>query len=234
MEDVSLVVCFVAGVLSFLSPCVLPLIPAYVSFITGLSVKEMSSPETVGVKQKWGVLIQSLLFVSGFSLVFILMGASATVLGGFVGTYQGLLRIIGGVIVGVFGLHMMGIINIRFLQYERRVYMDRLPTHFLGPVFVGAAFGLGWTPCIGPILGSILTYASVQDTVAKGILLLVCYSTGMAIPFILSGLAINTFLGVFSRISRYFGVISTVSGAILIILGILIATGNLRLLAVGV
>ncbi|RLB05801.1 MAG: cytochrome c biogenesis protein CcdA [Deltaproteobacteria bacterium] len=230
VEQVPLFISFLAGVLSFLSPCVLPLIPAYISFITGLSVAEMTSPEVVqrDIGRLRGILAQSLLFVSGFSLIFVLMGASATYLGGLIATYHHILRIGGGIVVVAFGLHMMGVFNLKFLQYERRTHLERKPAHFFGAAVVGAAFALGWTPCIGPILGSILTYASTQKTVTKGILLLSLYSLGMAIPFLASSLAIGGFLRIFSRIKNYFRVISFVSGGILIVVGILILTGNLQ------
>ncbi len=230
MEQVPLLISFSAGLLSFLSPCVLPLIPGYISFITGLSVAEMTSPDAVrdkvGMRKK--VFVQTLLFVGGFSFIFILMGASATFLGGLIATHHHLLRIGGGIMVVLFGLHLMGVLNVRFLQYERRAHPERRPSHFFGPAVVGVAFALGWTPCIGPILGSILTYASTQDTVAQGILLLTLYSLGMAIPFLASSLAIEAFFRLFSRIRNYFRLISLVSGGILVLVGILILTGNLQ------
>lgn len=229
MEQVPLLISFLAGILSFLSPCVLPLIPGYISFVTGLSVAEMTAPDAVRNNGKGKkIFVQTLLFVGGFSLVFILMGASATFLGGLIATHRHLLQIGGGIVVVLFGLHLMGVFNVRFLQYERRVHPERRPTHFFGPVLVGMAFALGWSPCIGPILGSILTYASTQDAVAQGILLLTLFSLGMAIPFLASSMAIEAFLRFFSRIRNYFRVISLVSGGILVVVGILILTGNFQ------
>jgi cytochrome c-type biogenesis protein len=229
MEQVSLLISFSAGILSFLSPCVLPLIPGYISFVTGLSVAEMTAPDAVRNKGKRKkIFVQTLLFVGGFSFIFILMGASATFLGGLIATHRHLLQIAGGIVVVLFGLHLMGVFNVRFLQYERRVHPERRPAHFFGPVLVGVAFALGWSPCIGPILGSILTYASTQDTVAQGVLLLTLYSLGMAIPFLASSLAIEAFFRLFSRIRNYFRVISLVSGGILVVVGIVILTGSLQ------
>lgn len=230
MEQATLFISFLAGILSFLSPCVLPLIPAYMSFISGLSVTEMMSSEDPDkhMKRMGRIFAQALLFVSGFSLIFILMGASATFLGGLIAAHYHILRIGGGIVVVVFGLHLMGVVHIRFLHYERRAHLERKPAHFLGAAVVGAAFALGWTPCIGPILGSILTYASTQETVTKGVLLLGLYSLGMAIPFLAFSLAIGTFLRFFSRTKDYFRAISLVSGGILVVVGILILTGNLH------
>ena len=230
MEQVPLLISFSAGILSFLSPCVLPLIPGYISFVTGLSVAEMTAPDAVrankGKRKK--IFVQTLLFVAGFSFIFILMGASATFLGGLIATHRHLLQIGGGIVVVLFGLHLMGVFNVRFLQYERRVHPERRPAHFFGPVLVGVAFALGWSPCIGPILGSILTYASTQNTMAQGVLLLTLYSLGMAIPFLVSSMAIEAFFRLFSRVKNYFRVISLVSGGILVVVGILILTGNLE------
>lgn len=230
MEQVPLLISFSAGILSFLSPCVLPLIPGYISFVTGLSVAEMTSPDAMrdneGKRKK--IFVQTLLFVGGFSFIFILMGASATFLGGLIAAHRHLLQIGGGIVVVLFGLHLMGVFNVRFLHYERRIHPETRPAHFFGPALIGMAFALGWSPCIGPILGSILTYASTQDTVARGVLLLTFYSLGMAIPFLVSSLAIEAFFRLFSKIRNYFQVISVVSGGILIVVGILILTGSLQ------
>ena len=232
-EQVPLLLCFLTGLATFLSPCVLPLIPAYLSFITGVSVAEMTSPEAVSGKKGTGkeVLVQTILFVGGFSFIFISMGASATFLGGLIATHHRILRIVGGIVVILFGLHLMGVFNVRFLQYERKVHLERKPAHFLGAAVVGAAFALGWTPCIGPILGSILTLASTQETVTKGILLLALYSLGLAVPFVACSLAIGVFLRVYSRVRGYFRFISLASGAVVVIVGILILSGNLTLLS---
>jgi len=229
MQEFPYLFAFLGGVLSFLSPCVLPLIPAYVSFITGMSLADLSQANGAPTARvTGGALFQSVLFVSGFSAVFILMGASATALGGLIAEHQKILRLVGGIVIGLFGLHLMGLIRFRFLQYESRLHLEKKPAHVCGAVLVGAAFALGWTPCIGPILSGILTYASVQKTVAKGVLLLALYSLGMAIPFLLSSVAINVFLRFFSRIRRYMGVITFASGLILVIAGVLIATGNFQ------
>ena len=227
MEQVPIVISIVAGILTFFSPCILPLIPAYICFITGLSITELTSADTHRGKNGKETFLQSLLFVGGFSVIFIFMGASATFLGRLIAAHHYILRIGGGIVVILFGLHLMGVFTIRFLHYERRIHLERKPAHFLGAAVVGAAFALGWTPCIGPILGSILTYASTQETVTKGILLLSFYSLGMAIPFLATGIAIGLFFRFFSRVKDCFRIISLLSGALLVIVGILILTGKL-------
>ena len=228
MEQIPFIMSFLAGIVTFVSPCVLPLIPAYLMFITGLSASEMASSEVVEDRKKWDwqPFIQTLLFVSGFSLIFVLMGASATFLGGLIQSYAHILRLVGGAVVILFGLHVMGLFNIRFFQYERRFHLAKKPRHFLGAAVVGATFALGWSPCIGPILGSILTYACTQDTVTKGVILLAVYSLGLGIPFLAVSLAIGFFLRLFSKIKNYYRIISLVSGGLLVIVGLLILTGH--------
>ncbi|MFH1562399.1 MAG: cytochrome c biogenesis protein CcdA [Nitrospirota bacterium] len=222
MENISIFIAFGAGLLSFLSPCVLPLIPAYISFISGLSIDELKRAE----KPYAGILIGTILFILGFSCVFVALGAGATYISSFMFAHTQTLRLVLGIIVIIFGLHLLGLFNLKFLQYEKRVHLKKRPANILGSFFIGVAFAFGWTPCIGPILGSILGYAATKESVWQGILLLSAYSLGLGIPFLLTGIAIGSFLTFFSKISRYFKVISVVSGLLLIGVGILIIIGK--------
>ena len=185
-----LFIAFSAGLISFLSPCVLPLIPGYVSYVTGSSLKDLTESKNIN-------LIPIILFTIGFSIVFILFGAAATFIGKFFLTNSYELRIIAGIIIIFFSLQILGFINLSFLNYDKRFYTNK-NVGFFGPVLVGLAFGFGWTPCIGPILGSILALASTEESINRGIILLFFYSLGLAIPFILSGYLIQKFL-VFSK-----------------------------------
>jgi len=222
-QQISGMIAFSAGLLSFVSPCVLPLVPSYITYITGVSFKELTNLEA-GSKLRWATVFHSLFFIIGFSLVFILMGASATYLGQLLAQYQSWIMRGGGVLIIILGVHFTGIINIPFLQVERRFEMRRKPLGYAGSLLVGVAFAAGWTPCIGPILSTILIYASTTKSFAKGILLLTYYSIGLGIPFFLSSLAFNSFLSAFDRIKRYMRVINFVSGLFLIGIGILFLT----------
>lgn len=222
MEHISIFIAFVAGVLSFLSPCVLPLIPAYISFVCGLSIDELKEMNK-GIR--W-ILIGTILFILGFSCVFVSLGASATYISSFMSTNKGPFRIILGIIVMLFGVHFLGIFNIKFLQYEKKFHIKKRPANILGSFLIGVAFAFGWTPCIGPILGSILGYAATKDTVSEGIILLSSYSLGLGIPFLLTSIAIGTFFTLFSKIKKYFKTISAISGILLIVVGILIMIGK--------
>ena len=188
--SVSVVVALMAGVLSFLSPCVLPLVPSYLSFVTGMSLEDLQE----GVDRK-ATLIHSLLFVAGFSIIFITLGASASFLGVFLRYYEVWIARIGGVLIIILGLHLIGVFRIAPLMRERRIHVNDRPAGYVGTLGVGAAFGAGWTPCIGPVLGAILTLAGTQDTVWSGVILLSVYSLGLAIPFLISALALDLFLG---------------------------------------
>ena len=227
--DVSLIAAFAAGFLSFVSPCVLPLIPGYISFVSGVSVEEMradAAPATSRVQ----VFFTSLAFVLGFSLVFIALGASATAIGKFLFTKLPLLSKIAGVILIIFGLHTMGVFRLAFLETEKRVHSQRKPAGPLGAMLVGVAFAFGWTPCIGPILGGILAIAGSRNSVNEGITLLAVYSLGLGIPFLLTSLAINQFFGAAKKIRRYYHAIELTSGALLVVIGLLIMTGQLTLI----
>lgn len=225
LNNISLILAFSAGLLSFLSPCVLPLIPAYISYITGGAIEK-----TYNDKYKFNVLYKSFGFVIGFSIIFILLGATATFLGNLVTAYMSMLRKIGGIIIILFGLHTIGIFKIKFLYYEKRfLHFNNFSN--LNSFVMGMAFATGWTPCIGPILSSILIYAANMDTVPKGIMLLIMYSLGLAIPFILTALAIERLSLHFKKITRYLPLISIISGILMIVMGILIFTNRLNLLS---
>ncbi len=217
-----------AGLLSFFSPCILPLIPAYFTFITGLSLDELTL-DLKGTRKK--VMLSTLAYVCGFSFVFILLGASASFLGNFMAEYTWLVRYLGGSIVIVFGLHLLGIINIKGLNFERRIHLNKKPVHLMGTFVIGMAFGAGWSPCIGPLLGSILIVAGNQETVVKGMFLLGVYSTGLALPFILISLFINRILEIMKRTTRVISYINKISGILLIALGLLLITDRFRMLA---
>jgi cytochrome c-type biogenesis protein len=228
-NDVTLLAAFAAGFLSFVSPCVLPLIPGYISFVSGVSVEEMRSDATPSTS-RLQVFLTSLAFVIGFSIVFVALGASATALGKFMFAKLPLLSKIAGVILILFGLHTMGVFRLAILDTEKRVHAQRKPAGPLGAVLVGIAFAFGWTPCIGPILGGILAIAGSRSTVSEGITLLAVYSLGLGIPFLLTSLAINQFFGAAKRIRRYYHAIELASGALLILIGVLIVTGQLTII----
>jgi len=219
---------FIAGLLSFLSPCVLPLIPAYFSFITGFSLDELLDGTHQNTRKK--VFLSTLSFVCGFSLVFIIMGASASYLGGLIVTYKDYIRIIGGIIIILFGIHLTGWIQIRGLNMDRRIHFQNKPIHVMGTFIIGMAFGAGWSPCIGPLLGSILVVASSQNTIWQGIKLLAIYSAGMAIPFILISIFINFLLEFLHHATRFVKYINRIAGILLIIVGIFLLTDSFTLI----
>ena len=217
-------VSFTAGLLSFLSPCVLPLIPSYVTFITGLSLEDVQT-------SRRSALVHSLLFVAGFTMIFVALGASATALGRVLIAYREWIARIGGVLVMVFGLYLMGVLNIASFSRERRVHLADKPAGYLGTMLVGVAFGAGWTPCIGPILGAILTYNLTNAEVGRGVGLLLAYSLGLAVPFLIAALAVPQFLAFFSRIRGQLLWLSRISGALLVVVGMLMATNYFTILA---
>ena len=219
---IEIFIAFGAGLISFLSPCVLPLIPGYIAYISGSSLNELLEKKDVN-------LLPIILFTFGFSTVFIIFGASATYLGKFLLSNSFPLRIIAGVIIIFFSLHIIGIINIKFLNYEKKIYADRNNTVF-SSILIGMAFAFGWTPCIGPILGSILILASTTENIGKGILLLSSYSLGLAIPFILSGYLIQKFILLSKNIKKKMNVITKAGGILLFLTGILILTNQLQVL----
>lgn len=228
-QEISYFAAFTAGLLSFLSPCILPLVPGYISFISGISLEDLSKRDSKDKGSFYRVLIGSLFFILGFSLVFILLGASATFIGSFLQKYSVWFRKVGGIIIIIFGLHMIGIINISFLNYQKKINTGQnLSFHlFFTPFLVGFAFAFGWTPCIGPILAAILVYAGTQDTVLKGISLLFLYSLGLGIPFLLTALAVNQFYQLTGKIKKYYHIIELVGGILLILMGVFIFSDNL-------
>lgn len=216
----------IAGIISFASPCVLPIVPGYLSFITGLGLQDLTDHE-----RRKSVLrqatINSIVFVIGFSVIFILLGASATAVGGFMREHLGVLGKIAGVIIVVLGLHMVGLVRIPFLMYERRLSTSSRPQGLGRSLSAGVFFAFGWTPCIGPILAGILAIAAAQETTLRGVLLLAVYSLGLGIPFILSAVFLNRFFAAFSRIKHHLHKVEVTGGVILLAIGILIFTGNL-------
>lgn len=227
MKDVSFSLAFLAGVLSFLSPCVLPLVPSYVSFITGLSFEDLTS----GInkrKVQYLTITNSLAFILGFSAVFISLGASSSVIGRFLFDYQEWIRIIGGILVIIFGLFVAGFLKLDFLMKDRKLHLSGKPAGYIGTFVVGMTFAAGWTPCIGPILGTILVYASSKASATYGLKLLAVYSAGLALPFFLSSLAINSFLSYSKKVLRYMKVVMVISGLLLILFGIMLLTNRIR------
>jgi len=227
-ENITYSAALVAGLLSFFSPCILPLIPAYFSFITGLTLDELTQDKKE-VRQK--VILSTLFYVAGFSFIFILFGASASFLGGVASQYSWVVRYLGGGIIIVFGLHLLGIINIKGFNFEKKIHVKEKPMHLMGVFVIGMAFGAGWSPCIGPLLGSILIVAGNQDTVLKGVSLLAVYSAGLAIPFIIMSFFINSILGIMKRATRFIGALNKASGILLIVIGLLLIFDKFRLLA---
>ena len=217
-----LFIAFGAGLISFLSPCVLPLIPGYISYVSGTSFDEL-------VKKKNINLIPIILFTVGFSLVFIVFGAASTYLGQILLQNSYELRVAAGLVIILFSLHILGIINFEFLNYEKRIE-TRTNNNFYSPILIGMAFAFGWTPCIGPILGSILALAATEESINRGILLLIFYSLGLALPFILSGYLIQKFLIFSKNFKKNINIVSKTGGLILLITGILILTNQLQAL----
>lgn len=229
-SSVSLAAAFLAGLVSFISPCVLPIVPGYLSFISGVNVaqyKEGGAPRDL-VRR---VALTSLVFVLGFSTVFVALGAAATYMGSLLQEHKRTLGVVGGIIIIILGLHTAGIFKINWLLSEKRANVESKPLGLLGAYVVGLAFAFGWTPCIGPILGAILLYASQQDTVTQGVVLLSAYSAGLGIPFILSALAVNWFFKAFGRIRAHMRMVEIVSGVLLIGVGLLLVTNRLTLIA---
>ena len=217
MSDVAVPIAFGAGLASFLSPCVLPLIPSYVTFITGMTLDDVA-------RARRTALVHALLFVLGFSLIFLALGASATLLGRLLVTYRVWISRVGGLLVLAFGLYLLGVFNLGAFARERRVHITDKPLGYFGTVVVGIAFGAGWTPCIGPILGSILTYAATQAEVSRGVGLLAAYSLGLAIPFVLAAVLIERFVEVFQRMRTGMVWVSRISGALLVVVAVLMLT----------
>lgn len=222
-QSLGLFVAFSAGLLSFLSPCVLPLVPSYATFITGMSLDEM---ETEEARARRTALVHGLLFVAGFTAVFLALGASATFLGGLMRYASTWVERIGGALLVLFGAYLLGILRLPGAGREWRMHLAEKPAGYLGTVLVGVTFGAGWTPCIGPVLGGILTLAATRGSVGQGVGLLAVYSAGLAIPFIASTLLIQRFLTAFRRMRAWLPWINRVSGALLVAMGLLMLTGR--------
>jgi cytochrome c-type biogenesis protein len=222
--SLGIVVAFLAGLLSFLSPCVLPLVPSYIGFLTGMTLPEMTG-------RRRTALVHALLFVAGFSLIFILLGASATALGRALNYYQVWLQRIGGVLIILFGLLCLGVFKVGLLTQERRVHLEHKPVGYLGSVLAGMAFAAGWTPCIGPVLGGILGLAATSADVSRGMMLLAVYSAGLALPFLIAAVAVDSFLEWFQRFRRFLPWVMRISGVILVLVGVLLVTGEFTRLA---
>lgn len=219
---------FFAGLLSFLSPCVLPLVPGYVSLISGSSVDQLQSADR---KLRSTVLLNSLMFILGFSVVFIALGAVATGIGQFMNIYRRQLMQVAGVVIIIFGLHLIGVFKIKALLMDKRLHEVKGSGTAIGAFLVGFAFAFGWTPCIGPILAGVLAIASSEDTVIKGVLLLAVYSAGLAVPFLLTSLGVERFLAFYSRFRRHLHTVEVVSGVFLVFVGALILTRHFTILS---
>jgi cytochrome c-type biogenesis protein len=219
-----LVVAFTAGLLSFLSPCVLPLVPSYLGFVTGMTPAEMTGRRRVA-------MLHSLMFVLGFSLIFLLLGATATALGRALKYYEEWIQRGGGILIIFFGLVCLGVFKFGVLQQDKRVHLEQKPLGYFGSILVGIAFGAGWTPCIGPVLGAILGLAATSEDVGRGVLLLGTYSAGLAVPFLLAAWAVESFYDWFQRFRRFLPWVQRASGVLLIFVGFLLATGQFTRLA---
>ncbi|MEW6599957.1 MAG: cytochrome c biogenesis protein CcdA [Nitrospirota bacterium] len=228
MSQIGYITAFLGGLLSFLSPCVLPLIPSYVSFITGVSFEDFRTGDKARTRRL--TFINSFAFVTGFSTVFILLGVSSSYIGRIFAVYYDHIRIIGGIIIIIFGLYVMGVLKLNFLASDKRVHLQSKPRGHFGSFVVGLTFGAGWTPCIGPILGSILLIASTTGSAMQGFKLLLVYSLGLAIPFMATSMAINAFLAHYGSIQKYMRLIMVLSGLLLIAFGVILLTNNVHLL----
>lgn len=229
IQHISLLAAFSAGLLSFVSPCVLPLVPSYISYITGLSIEQLSDANERQRFRK-AIIINSLLFIAGFSGVFIAFGASATLIGQALITYQEYIRRVGGILIVIFGLYLLGILNLSFLQTEKRLHFKSRPAGYLGSFLIGVAFAAGWTPCVGPVLGTILLYASTTEALTDGVTLLTAYSLGLGLPLFATALGVNRFLDYFKQIRPYLWGVSVVSGVFLVVVGVMIYANSLTLI----
>jgi cytochrome c-type biogenesis protein len=224
--ELSILVAFVGGLFSFLSPCVLPLFPSYLSFITGMSLDQLQSATSEGGDargRRW-ILANSLAFVTGFSVVFVGMGASFSALGQVLFDHRERIRLVGGLLIIVFGLYIAGVLRLPFLARYQQIQLRSKPAGLVGSWLVGVTFAIGWTPCVGPILGSILSLAGTAETVSTGVALLSAYSAGLALPFVLSSVALGAFLAAFRRFRPWLPVVERTAGVLLVVVGILVTT----------
>jgi len=217
-------IAFTAGILSFLSPCVLPLVPSYVSFITGMNLEDLQHSRRT-------TLIHAALFVAGFTLIFLALGAGATVFGQLMLRNRDIISRVGGALIIVFGLYLLGVFNLGFLMKDTRLHLADKPLGYLGTVFVGIAFGAGWSPCIGPILGAILTMAANEADLGRGLTLLLAYSMGLAVPFMAAALMVDRFLATFAKVRKHMVWVNRIAGLLLIFIGVLMITNRFTMLA---
>ena len=227
--SVSLGVAFLAGVVSFLSPCVLPIVPSYVTFITGMTLDELTARGTAAARAR--AALHAALFVLGFTLVFVALGATATVFGAVLQRSLPLLQQIGGIVITLFGLYLVGVLRIPALMRDRRVHLASRPAGLAGSVLVGVAFGAGWTPCVGPVLASILLYAGTTATMGRGMLLLGAYGIGLGIPFFVAAVGLNWYIAGARRLTRWLRPVEIVAGTLLIAVGVLLFTGRFTALS---
>jgi cytochrome c-type biogenesis protein len=221
-QSVGVLVAFSAGLFSFLSPCVLPLFPSYLSFITGMSVNALTGDVTAETRRR--ILLHSIAFIVGFSLVFVALGASFSAAGQFLLDYRDWIRVVGGVLIIIFGLYIAGLLKIGIFGRYQQIQLRQKPAGYLGTFLVGVTFAIGWTPCVGPILGATLSLAGTAETVQRGIGLLVAYSLGLGVPFLISSLALGTFLRFFKRYRPFIPAVERAAGVLLVIVGVLVVT----------
>ena len=221
--QISFAIAFLAGLFSFISPCILPVIPSYLSYITGLSLDQLTDTSKQP-KLRGMVMANAFLFITGFTAVFVVFGASASMVGQWLYDYQGLIRKVGGVLIIIFGLYVMGMLKLPFLMTERRVQLAARPAGYAGSVFIGMAFGAAWTPCVGPILGSMMALAAASESMWSGVGLMSMYSFGLGLPLFLTALGTESFLRYSTTIRSYLGIISTLSGLFLVFVGVMIYT----------
>lgn len=226
---VSLGLAFVAGLVSFASPCVLPLVPSYVTFVTGMTLDELGTEGRDAARRR--AALHAALFVFGFTMVFVALGAGATAIGAAMRRSLPLLEQIGGVVIAAFGLYMLGLLKLPGLMRERRVQLSSKPAGLVGSVLVGVAFGAGWTPCVGPVLASILLYAGAATTTGRGMLLLFAYALGLGIPFFVAAVAFNWYLAGAQRLRRWLRPIELAAGSLMVVLGVLLFTGKFAMLS---
>ncbi|MEA3494334.1 MAG: cytochrome c biogenesis protein CcdA [Candidatus Margulisiibacteriota bacterium] len=223
IQNINLFIAFSAGFLTFFSPCFLPLVPVYLVYITGLSSDDIKNIRVTTV-------FHSLCFILGFTIVFTLLGMAASIIGQLIYQYSDILRIFGGFLIILFGLYLTGILKLSFLNIEKKITLSSKPTGYLGSVLVGMVFALGWSPCVGPVLGGILVFASQADTVFQGMALLISFSLGLGLPLFLVSLAVNYFISFMKKIEKYLGAIHFALGLLLVIIGMLLVTNNLQLI----
>jgi cytochrome c-type biogenesis protein len=226
-SQLSLAIAFVAGFLTFFTPCFLPLLPAYLSFITGFSFGELTEAR----RPKKTIMVNTLFFILGFSIVFVLLGASVTYLGSLIYSYREWVKTIGGIIIIAFGLYLVSGFKVGFFEKEKKIHLRSKPAGYFGSLLVGAAFAAGWTPCVGPILGSILVYAGTSETLRFGIWLLIFYSLGLGLPLFVAALLVDMVLSRFQKVTRYIRVFSIVCGILLICMGVLLIADPFRMLS---